>query len=204
MPTWQRRHSRRACLPDQARGPARGRRRHAMVAEALVPPCADRVAIRIVTRDATVYTNAPKRPREARSSHLCTLLRSQGHPQPKPTAQQCTQMPQNGTEGPFSSICVHYCVLASVHNSATAQQCTQTPQSGAERPDPPICVHYCGPKTTHNPSPQRNSVHKCPKTAPRGHFSQSVYTPAHRQDGDAHAARAVTQPPTHTSSRSLF
>ena len=24
----------------------------------------------------------------------------------------------------------------------------------------------------------RNSVHKCPKTAPRGHFSQSVYTPA--------------------------
>ena len=25
---------------------------------------------------------------------------------------------------------------------------------------------------------RRNSVHKCPKTAPRGHFSQSVYTPA--------------------------
>ena len=24
---------------------------------------------------------------------------------------------------------------------------------------------------------RRNSVHKCPKTAPRGHFSQSVYTP---------------------------
>jgi len=25
---------------------------------------------------------------------------------------------------------------------------------------------------------RRNSVHKCPKTGPRGHFSQSVYTPA--------------------------
>ena len=49
----------------------------------------------------TVYTNAPKRRREARSSHLCTLLRSQGHSQPKPTAQQCTQMPQNGPERPF-------------------------------------------------------------------------------------------------------
>ena len=47
---------------------------------------------------------------EARSSHLCTLLRSQGHPQPKPTAQQCTQMPRNGTERPFPPICVHSCV----------------------------------------------------------------------------------------------
>ena len=73
-----------------------------MVAEALVPPDAARVA--------TVYTNAPIRCGEARSSHLCTLLRSQGHPQPKPTAQQCTQMPQNGPEGPFPPICVHSCV----------------------------------------------------------------------------------------------
>ena len=59
-----------------------------------------------------------------------------------------------------------------------AQQCTQTSQNGAERPDPPICVHYCDPKATHNPSPRRNSVHKCPKTAPRGHFHRFVYTPA--------------------------
>ena len=27
-------------------------------------------------------------------------------------------------------------------------------------------------------SSRRNSVHKCPKTAPRGRFRQSVYTPA--------------------------
>ena len=64
------------------------------------------------SRVATVYTNAPKRRREARSSHLCTLLRSQGYPQPKPTAQQCTQMPRNGAEGPFWPICVHSCVVA--------------------------------------------------------------------------------------------
>ena len=93
-------------------------------------------------------------------------------------SQQCTQMPQNGSEGPFWPICVHYCVPMSVHNNATAQQCTQTLQSGAERPDPPICVHYCDPKATHNPSPRRNSVHKCPKTTSRGHFHRSVYTPA--------------------------
>ena len=71
MPTWQRRHSRRVCLPDQARG----HRRHAVVVEALVPPDAARVAIRIATRVATVYTNAPKRPREAILADLCTLLR---------------------------------------------------------------------------------------------------------------------------------
>ena len=59
-----------------------------------------------------------------------------------------------------------------------SQQCTQMPQSGAEGPDPPICVHYCDPKATHNPSPRRNSVHKRPKTVPRGHFGRSVYTPA--------------------------
>ena len=97
-------------FPTKREGPARRRRRHAMAAEALVPPDAARVAIRIATRVATVYTNAPKRRREARSSHLCTLLRSQGHPQPKPTAQQCTQMPRNGPEGPFLPICVHSCV----------------------------------------------------------------------------------------------
>ena len=67
---------------------------------------------------------------------------------------------------------------ASPRLSTTTQQCTQTPQNGAERPDPPICVHYCDPKATHNPSPRRNSVHKCPKTAPRGHFRRFVYTVA--------------------------
>ena len=73
----------------------------------------------------------------------------------------------------------HLTQLASRFVSRLAsQQCTQTPQSGAERPDPPICVHYCDPKATHNPSPRRNSVHKWPKTAPRGHFHRFVYTPA--------------------------
>ena len=73
---------------------------------------------------------------------------------------------------PPDAACVTTCA------TLAAQQCTQTPQNGAERPDPPICVHYCDPKATHNLSPQPNSVHKCPKTAPRGRFSQSVYNPA--------------------------
>ena len=118
----------------------------------------------------------------------------------------------------------HSCHLAQL----ASQQCTQMPQNGAERPDPPICVHYCDPKATHNPSPRRNSVHKCPKMALIGHSRRSVYTPdcphgrsrdqvgprvpryrrphgprdARALGPEAHAARAVTQPSTHTNSRS--
>ena len=107
------------------------------------------------TGGATVYTNAPKRAREAIFANLCTLLR------------------------------------------------------------PHVCPQW------------RNSVHKCPKTDPRGRFSRSVYTPAspthvcprdragsrvprrQRPHGtrdaralgpEAHAAEAMTQPATHTSS----
>ena len=46
-----------------------------MAVEALVPPGAAQVAIRIATRVATVYTNAPKQHRGAISTNLCTLLR---------------------------------------------------------------------------------------------------------------------------------
>ena len=66
-------------FPTKREGPARRRRRRAMVVEALMPPDAARVAIRIATRVATrvatVYTNAPKRRREDISIDLCTLLR---------------------------------------------------------------------------------------------------------------------------------
>ena len=58
----------------RGRRPPRGRRRHAMAVGALAPPDAARVATRI----ATVYTNAPKRHREAVFADLCTLLRLHG------------------------------------------------------------------------------------------------------------------------------
>ena len=110
-PTWQRRHSLRACLPDQARGASEGRRRHAVAVEALAPPdagssrrdsCRDSRrnsvhecpetaprghfgrsvytpasprSLERSSRSPTVYTNAPKRHREAISTDLCTLLR---------------------------------------------------------------------------------------------------------------------------------
>ena len=64
-------------------------------------------------RAATVYTNALERRQKDVFGDLCTLLRppaSPGGARATPAPQQCTQMPQNGVERPFSPICVHYCV----------------------------------------------------------------------------------------------
>ena len=109
------------------RWPPRGRRRRALAVEPLAPPDAARVATHGAAHGATVYTNAPKRAREAIFANLCTLLR------------------------------------------------------------PHVCPQW------------RNSVHKCPKTAPRGHFSQSVYTPAPpptpaRATGRGHGSHDVNGP----------
>ena len=58
-------------FPTKREGPARGRRRHAVAVEALVPPG----TARVVNRVAAVYTSAPKRRRETVFANLCTLLR---------------------------------------------------------------------------------------------------------------------------------
>ena len=129
-------------FPTKREGPARGRRRHTVAAEALVPP------------DAGSSRRDSYRDSRRNSVHKCPKMAPRGH------FDRSVYTP------------------ASPRLSTTAQQCTQMSQSGAERPDPPICVHYCDPKATHNPSPRRNRVHKCPKMAPRGHFYRFVYTPA--------------------------
>ena len=88
-------------FPTKREGPARRRRRHAMVAEALVPPDAARIAIRIATRVATVYTNAPKRRREAILTDLCTLLRPHVCPQQHNSVHKCPNPVRRGPILPF-------------------------------------------------------------------------------------------------------
>ena len=83
-------------FPTKREGPARGRRRHAMAAEALVPPDAARVAIRIATRVATVYTNAPKWRQEAVFADLCTLLHIHGCPQRRNSVHKCPETASGG------------------------------------------------------------------------------------------------------------
>ena len=156
-------------FPTKREGPARGRRRHAMAVEALVPPGTARVAIRIATRVATVYTNAPKRHRGAISTDLCTLLRPYGCSQQRNSPTAYTNAPIRRGEARSSHLCTLLRSQGHPQPKPTAQRCTQMPRNGTERPFWPICVHSC----------------------------------VRRPDGEAHVAGAVTQPPTHTNSRSF-
>ena len=88
-------------FPTKREGLARRRRWHAMAAEALVPPGAARVAIRIATRVATVYTNAPKRRREAVFADLCTLLRPHGRSQQRNSVHKRPNPARRGPILPF-------------------------------------------------------------------------------------------------------
>ena len=130
-------------FPTKREGPARRRRRHAMVVEALVPPDAARVAIRIATRVATVYTNAPKRRREAISIDLCTLLRPYGCSQQRNSPIVYTNAPIRRGEARSSHLCTLLRSQGHPQPKPTAQQCTQMPRNGPEGPFPPICVHSC-------------------------------------------------------------
>ena len=134
-------------FPTKREGPARGRRRHAVAIEALVPPGATRVAIRIATRVAThvatVYTNASKRRREARSSHLCTLLRPHVCPQQRNSPTVYTNAPIRRGEARSSHLCTLLRSQGHPQPKPTTQQCTQMPQNDAEGPFSPICVHCC-------------------------------------------------------------
>ena len=114
-------------FPTKREGPARGRRRHAMAAEALVPPGATRVAIRIATRVATVYTNASIRCGEAVFGDLCTLLRPRICPQQRNSPTVYTNAPIRCGEARSSHLCTLLRSQGHPQPKPTAQQCTQMP-----------------------------------------------------------------------------
>ena len=154
-------------FPTKRERPARRRRRHAMAVEALVPPDAAQVAIRIATRVATVYTNAPKRHREAILANLCTLLRPHG------CLQQCNSVhkcPKTARRNPI----LPFVYTIAIPRPSTTQAHGATVYTNAlKRRRETILANLC--------------------TLLRRHLG-----------GDAHAALAVTQPPTHTNSRSFY
>ena len=109
-------------------------RRHAMAVGALVPPGATRVAIRIATRVATVYTNASKRRREAILANLCTLLRPRACPQRRHSPTVYTNAPKRRGEARSSHLCTLLRSQGHPQPKSTAQQCTRMPQNGSEGP----------------------------------------------------------------------
>ena len=136
-------------------------------------------------RAATVYTNAPKRLRGTIFGHLCTLLRPPTSPpdaRVTPAPQQCTQMPQNGAEGTFSPICVHYCVTTGRPRDPRVAALGATVYTNApKRLREDVFGDLCTLLHPYRPParvPRSNSVHKCPETAPKGRFRRSVYTVA--------------------------
>ena len=165
--------SRRRCQPDSGatraepvfptkrEGPARGRRRHTMVAEALAPPGAARVA--------TVYTNAPKRHRGAILTDLCTLLTSPRLSATAPQRNSVHKCPNPARRGP---------ILPFVYTIAI--------------PRPPTTQAHGATVYTNAPKRHRETI-----------LANLCTLLRRRPGGDAHAALAVTQPPTHTSSRSF-
>ena len=76
----------------------------------------------------------------------------------------------------------------------TAQQCTRMAQNDSERSFSPICVHSFAP---HNCSRDRAGPRVPRRRRPHGPRDAQVPGP------EVHATGAVTQPSTHTSSRSL-
>ena len=64
-------------------------------------------------------------------------------------SQQCTQVPQNGAERPFSLVCVHSCVLTSVHNGATVYT------NGTKRLREAILANLCTLLRSHGRSRDR-------------------------------------------------
>ena len=140
-------------FPTKQEGPARRRRRHAMAVEALVLPDAVRVAIRIATRVAIVYTNAPKRPREAVFGDLCTLLRPHVCPQQRNSPTVYTNAPIRCGEARSSHLCTLLRSQGHPQPKPTAQRCTQMPRNGPERPFSSICVHSCVTARAVTPTP---------------------------------------------------
>ena len=130
--------------------------------------------------------NSSERPFSAICVHYCVTTAARE----SPALRQCTQMAQNGSERTFSAICVHYCITTGRPRDPIASPCVTTgcprdPRAatvytnGLERLRRDVFGDLCTLLCPHGPSarpPRRNSVHKCPETAPKGRFRRSVYT----------------------------
>ena len=152
---------------------------------------AARVATRIAARVATVYTNGPKRRREAIFANLCTLLRPHVCPQRRNSVHKWPNPVRRGPILPF----VYTIVI----------------------PRPPTTQAHGATVYTNGPKRRRGAIfaNLCTLLRPHGHphGRAGPRVPRHRRPHDPRDARAlgpethptgaVTQPPTHTNSRSL-
>ena len=124
-------------------------------------------------------------------AHLRRSVYTPASPRLPAAAQQCTQMPRNGSESPFSPICVHSCVPTPAHSVATVY--TNAPKRRREA----IFADLCTLLRHHGRSRDRAGPWVPRHRRPHGLRDARALEP------EVHATGAVTQPPTHTNSRSL-
>ena len=170
MPTWQRRRSLRACLPDQAGG---------------------------ASEEAPPARRGGRGARATWHSSRCNSYRDS-------RCNSVHKCPKTAPRGHFRRSVY---TIASSRLSTTAQQ----PNSVHKRSNPvrrgPILPFVY---TIAIPRPPTTQAHdatvytNAPKRRRGGHFHRSVYTLCRHPGGEAHIAGVVTQPPTHTNSRSLL
>ena len=135
------------------RRPPRGHRRHVMAVEALVPPDAARVATRGAAHSATRSNSVHEWQKTVSRGHFRRSVYTLASPRPARTTltlQQCTRMAKNGTERPFSPICVHSCVpTACSHDPHVTTVYTNGPKQLQEATLANLCTLFApGDKPT--------------------------------------------------------
>ena len=112
-------------------------------------------------------------------------------------------MPRNDAEGPFPPICVHSCVTTAVRTIlASRNSVHKRPNPARRSPILPFVYTIAIPRPPTTQAHGATVYTNAPKR-PRGVISTDLCTLLRRRPGgEAHVAGVVTQPPTHTSSRS--
>ena len=169
-----------------------------------MPPDAARDAIRIANRVAIVYTSAQKRRREHIFADLCTLLRPHVCPQRRDSVhKRPTLQPAMPRKGALWGCRPHGKAHSGRATSRKGAFCVRALPKGA------LCMRAVVAPRGHF----RRSVytHACPRLLARPGGSMDPSTPtapwprdARALGPEAHATGTVTQPSTHTSSRSLI
>ena len=132
---------------------------------------------RVAALGATVYTNAPKRLREAVFGDLCTLLcphRTPARPSHRsPRRNSVHKCPETAPRGRFRRsvyTIVSPCVTTGrPRDPRAATVYTNAPERRRRDVFANLCTllrHHGPPARPPRRSSRRNSVHKCPETAP--------------------------------------
>ena len=187
-PTSRRRRSRRVCLPDQGRGAHREG----------APPARHGGWGARATRRSSRRNSVHKRPKTALRGHSRRSVYTPASPRPSATAPQPNSVhkrPKTARRGPI----LPFVYTIAIPRPPTTQAHGPTVYTNApKRRREAISVDLCTLLRPHNCTRDRAGLLVPRRRRPHGPRDARALGP------EAHAAKAVAQPPTHTNSRSLL